>query len=202
MEAYMRDQYPFLGLKQPVRMALTRDFLSENGAPSGNELIRVSSELWELPEREFQYTAIVLLEKKRKQAVPEFLSLYEKLIVSKSWWDTVDIIASKLVGQLFRNDPELARRTVPSWISSDNKWLRRTALLFQLTYKERTDAEWLFALIRECAHEKEFFIRKAIGWALREYAKTDAAAVRSFVAGTTLSGLSAREALKHIGSAE
>ena len=200
MEDYMKGQFPFLGLKQPERLALTRDFLKERGVPAGDELRRVAEELWELPEREFHYTAIALLEKRMKQADPSFVSLYEKLIASKSWWDTVDLLASKLAGRLFLSHPGLAREHIPLWISSDNLWLRRTALLFQLTYKEKTDAEWLFELIRTCADEKEFFIRKAIGWALREYAKSDPRAVRDFVAGTKLSPLSVREALKHIGS--
>ncbi|MBP1977715.1 3-methyladenine DNA glycosylase AlkD [Cohnella thailandensis] len=127
MENYMKGQFPFLGLKQPERLALTRDFLAERGVPAGDELRSVAEALWELPEREFHYTAIVLLEKRMKQADPSFVSLYEKLISSKSWWDTVDLLASKLAGRLFLSRPGLARERIPLWISSDNLWLRRSA---------------------------------------------------------------------------
>ncbi|KPV59960.1 DNA alkylation repair protein, partial [Paenibacillus sp. A3] len=102
------------------------------------------------------------------------------------------------VGELFTRFPELIPVRTQRWMASDSMWLQRTALLFQLRYKKRTDAALLFDLIRQCAASKEFFIRKAIGWALREYSKTDEAAVRRFVAETALSPLSIREALKYV----
>ncbi|TYP75585.1 DNA alkylation repair protein [Paenibacillus methanolicus] len=197
MAAYMRDQFPFLGLKNPERVALTRAFLAEHGLPAGEaELLQVAEELWSLPQREFQYTAMLLLEKRLKHAQPERMPLLERLITTKSWWDTVDILAGKLAGSLFARYPDLVDEYISKWTASDDMWLNRSALLFQLHYKERTDRELLFALVRRYAGHEDFFIRKAIGWALREYSKTDAASVTRLVEETLLSPLSAREALK------
>jgi len=198
MEAYMRHQFLFLGIKTPLRNELARTFLKEHGIPKGNELIQAVHELWELPEREFQYTGMVLLDKHRKHAEKMHVDFLEGLVTTKSWWDTVDLIASGLIGFHFTAFPELIPSYTERWIVSDNLWLRRTALLFQLKYKQHTDKDRLFQYIRLCADENEFFIRKAIGWALREYSKTDASAVRQFVAETNLSSLSVREALKYI----
>ncbi|MDQ1910454.1 DNA alkylation repair protein [Paenibacillus sp. GD4] len=202
MEAYMKHHFPFLGLKTPERKVLMGEFVKEYGIPKGEKLLGVAEELWSLPEREFQYIAQGLLEKHVKKAEREHLDYLEKLIVTKSWWDTVDLLASKLVGGHLLRFPELIPAYTERWIGSDNLWLRRTALLFQLGYKEKTDEELLFRLIRRCAHEQEFFIRKGIGWALREYAKTSPEAVQRFVADTPLSPLSVREALKHVGEGE
>lgn len=199
MEAYMRNQFPFLGLKTPDRTQLTREFWKDHGTPKGEELLQAADELWELPEREYQYTALVLLDKHRKQADMLHIERLEHLIITKSWWDTVDIVAGSLIGFHLLKYPELAADYPDRWIRSDNRWLRRTAILYQLKYKKMTDAERLFRYAEQLKDENEFFIRKAIGWALREYAKTDAEAVKQFVARTALSPLSAREALKHVG---
>ncbi|MFC5647811.1 DNA alkylation repair protein [Paenibacillus solisilvae] len=199
MIAYMRNQFPFLGIKMPQRSALTKQFMKENGAPSGEELEQAVRELWALPEREFQYTALMMLEKRVKEITPAQTELLEHIITTGSWWDTVDVIAGHLVGALFSRYPELIPVYTQKWIHSDNLWLRRTAILFQLQYKGRTDKELLFSFIRLCAGEEDFFIRKAIGWALREYSKTNPDAVRQFVAGIELSPLSKREALKRMG---
>lgn len=197
MAAYMREQFPFLGLKNPERVALTRAFLAEHGLPAGEEeLLLVAEELWALPQREYAYTAMLLLEKRLRQAGPERMPVLEKLITTKSWWDTVDMLAGKLAGSLFARYPALIEAYIPKWAASDDMWLNRSALLFQLHYKERTDRELLFDLIRRFARHEDFFIRKAIGWALREYSKTDAASVARLVAEEPLSPLSAREALK------
>jgi len=198
MSAYMQNHFPFLGLRSPERLKATRTFFTEFGIPSYEQLDGIVRELWALPEREFHYTAIQLLEKKMKQAERNQVELLEQLITTKSWWDSVDIIAGKLVGSLFARYPELIQSYVSRWVKSDEMWLRRSAILFQLHYKERTDKELLFECIRCCAHENEFFIRKAIGWALRQYAKTDKQAVFRFVEATELLPLSRREALKHI----
>ena len=132
-----------------------------------------------------------------KVASARFIDTARELVTTKSWWDTVDSLASHTVGRLVRTHPELVA-VMDEWIGSDDIWLARTALLHQLTWKNDTDAERLFAYCLRRASEKEFFIRKAIGWALREYSKTDEAAVRAFVAEhrATLSGLSRTEALR------
>jgi 3-methyladenine DNA glycosylase AlkD len=127
---------------------------------------------------------------------PGFLAPIRTLVTTKSWWDTVDSLAKNGAGGLVLRYPELAG-TMDRWVESENMWLRRTAILHQLGFKERTGADRLFRYCELRAHEQEFFIRKAIGWALREYSKVDADAVRRFVADhdAALSGLSKREAL-------
>lgn len=199
MEAYMRNQYPFLGMKTPERSALTKAFWAEHGIPSGEELLDVVRQLWLLPEREFQNVGMAYLDKYAKQAKPGDIESFERLVTTKSWWDTVDYLASHTIGDLLAKYPELIPDYPDRWIRSDNLWLRRTAILYQLRYKQRTDTGRLYGYILLCKDESEFFIRKAIGWALREYAKTDPDAVRSFVAEHRLSPLSEREALKNIG---
>ncbi|WP_205516997.1 DNA alkylation repair protein [Paenibacillus sp. SYP-B3998] len=202
MEAYMRNQFPFLGIKNPERVALTKQFWKEHGFPKADEGVQIAQELWQLPEREFAYTAMMILVKLRKELEKSHLEVLEGFVVTKSWWDTVDIIADHLIGYYLQQFPELIPASVEKWLVSDNMWLQRTAILFQLKYKQKTDVPLLFDCIRRMADSKEFFIRKAIGWALREYSKTDAEAVRAFVATTELSPLSVREALKAIHRSE
>ena len=127
------------------------------------------------------------------------MDLCEQLIIQKSGWDTVDHLAINVAGPLCRNHPALIKTHIHEWRHAADSWLRRSAILFQLKYKNKTDADLLFDIIRDQAEDDEFFIRKAIGWALREYAKTEPDRVRAFVDDTSLKPLSRREALKHIG---
>jgi 3-methyladenine DNA glycosylase AlkD len=200
MRAYMKDRFPFFGIKSPVRASLVRDFITARGLPPIDEIESVAMRLWQAPERECQYAALDLTERSLKRLPPESIAWIERLIVTKSWWDTVDQIASHLVGGLFRTYPDLRDQWIDRWRIADDLWLRRTTLIFQLGAKRETDAELLFALIQENLASREFFIQKAIGWALREYAKTDRPAVEAFVAATPLAPLSRREALKWIAS--
>jgi 3-methyladenine DNA glycosylase AlkD len=196
MAKYMRDQFPFLGLNSAPRQALFKQFLAEYGLPQLPEFEAIVLDLWRLPQREYQYTAQDLWHRMRKQLTPEFVVLLEYLITTKSWWDTVDGLASHAAGDLFKRFPETQAEAVQRWRHTDNIWLRRTTLLFQLAYKEATDKGLLFSLIQDNLESKEFFIQKAIGWALREYSKSDREAVSHFVAHTPLAPLSEREALK------
>lgn len=198
MEAYMKNHFPFLGIRNPARVALTKQFLKAHGIPKGEEAIRVAQELLALPEREFHYTAIMMLVQVRKTVNAQHIKLLEHFIVTHSWWDSVDTVADHLIGFHLQRFPDLIPDHVEKWLASGNMWLQRTAILFQLKYKKKTDVPLLFHCIQEMADSKEFFIRKAIGWALREYSKTDAVAVQTFVANTALSPLSVREALKVI----
>jgi 3-methyladenine DNA glycosylase AlkD len=200
MKKYMRDQFEFLGIKTPVRAALMKEFIKEHGLPPLEELDVIVRELWSLPQREFQYTVTSLIGKVEKKLEPEFISTLEYLIVTKSWWDTVDTLAGNTVGVHFRRFPKVREKYLKKWRKSDNFWLRRTAILFQLGYKEETDFDLLCEIIRENLGSDEFFINKAIGWALRQYAWTNPAPVKKFVRETKqLSPLSRREALKNIG---
>jgi 3-methyladenine DNA glycosylase AlkD len=196
MSRYMRDQFPFLGLKTPARQALLKQFIAAHGLPQSGDLEGIVRELWALPEREYQYSALNLLDRLIKKQPPEFVTVLEYLIVSKSWWDTVDSIAGHNVAVHFQRYPQVREAAIAAWRVSDNFWLRRTTLLFQLPYKSQTDPDLLFSLIRENLDSNEFFIQKAIGWALREYSKTNANAVVDFIATTPLAPLSGREGLK------
>ncbi|EDO1158432.1 DNA alkylation repair protein [Listeria innocua] len=199
MEAYMKNQFPFLGIRATERKKLVADFLRENGMP--DDLLELVVELFAEEERELQYAAIDLLSRYGKKQASEAIEIYEQLVTTKSWWDTVDGLAGTVVSNHFRLYPDLIPIYNEAWINGDNIWLARTAILFQLKYKEETNAELLFANCEKWLGSKEFFIQKAIGWALRQYAKVDSEAVRVFVNSHTLAPLSRREALKHIGEA-
>jgi 3-methyladenine DNA glycosylase AlkD len=196
MAQYMRDQFPFLGIKSPQRKALFKQFLGQHGLPQRQDLEAIVLDLWQLPEREYQYTAQDLWGRLRKQITPEFVGLLEYLITTKSWWDTVDGLASHAAGDLFKRFPQTGAETVQRWRHAEDFWLRRTTLLFQLGYKGSTDRGLFFSLIQDNLDSDEFFIQKAIGWALREYSKSNPEAVRHFVEHTPLAALSRREALK------
>ncbi|HHQ0140352.1 TPA: DNA alkylation repair protein [Listeria innocua] len=199
MEAYMKNQFPFLGIRATERKKLVADFLRENGMP--DDLLELVVELFAEEERELQYAAIDLLSRYGKKQASEAIEIYEQLVTTKSWWDTVDGLAGTVVSNHFKLYPDLIPIYNEAWINGDSIWLARTAILFQLKYKEETNAELLFANCEKWLGSKEFFIQKAIGWALRQYAKVDSEAVRVFVNSHTLAPLSRREALKHIGEA-
>lgn len=199
MAAYMKNQYPFLGIQSPERRALLKQFIQKHGKPTAEDsLQQVVKLLWELPEREFQNVAMSFLEARPKQVDATRIILLESIITQKSWWDTVDFLAGNLVGNYLRHYPEQIAHYPDRWIEADHMWLRRSAILFQLNYKWDTDEERLFNYIRRCAHEKEFFIAKAIGWALRQYARIKPDAVIAFVEAEPLQPLSKREALRAI----
>ena len=162
------------------------------------DLDPILRDLWALPQREFQYAANGLLEKFEGQLPPEFIETLEYMLVTKSWWDTVDIIATGTLGVHFKRHPKVRDKYLAKWRKSDNFWLRRATILFQLGYKKDTDFELLCDIIRENLSSQEFFINKAIGWALRQYTRIDPQGVRNFVATTPLNPLSAREALKSL----
>lgn len=198
MEKYMRNKFSFLGIKSPARKELTRNFFKKRGLPSLADLEQIVKELWDLPAREYQYFTLDLLGKMAKKAPIEFIDVYEYLIVTKSWWDTVDGIAPNLIGGHFKKNPTLRLPYSEKWIANDNIWLQRTAILFQLKYKNTTDVELLQKYILQRSNSTEFFVQKAIGWVLREYSKTDAKTVFEFVEmyKSELAPLSYREALK------
>jgi 3-methyladenine DNA glycosylase AlkD len=196
MKQYMRNQFEFLGIKTPEAKALFKTFVAEHGLPAITQLDTVVRELWTWPEREYQYIALSFLDKLQKKLSPDLVPLLEHTIIHKSWWDTVDSIASNNVGKLLEQYPDHRDAVILLWQASDNFWLRRTTLLFQLRYKIATDEALLFSLVRANLDSSEFFIQKAIGWALREYSKTNSEAVKVFVDQEPLAPLSRREALR------
>ncbi|MBF8436360.1 DNA alkylation repair protein [Halanaerobiaceae bacterium Z-7014] len=197
-KSYMRDKFEFFGIKANSRRKATREFMRKERRPDYNELDNVVKKLWKLPEREYQYFAQELVEKCLQDFDREIIELFEYMVVNKSWWDTVDLIAKKLIGSYFIKFPEEKENYLDKWITSENIWLQRSALLFQLGYKEKTDVDLLFDIIMHLKAIDEFFIQKAIGWSLREYSKVDAKVIREFVKNNDLSSLATREALKSI----
>lgn len=190
-QAYLKDQFPFLGISKPIQQKICAQVFPEVPFSSLEE---TALELWAAGEREFHYAALDFVLFHRKKWEKRHLELFEKLVRTHSWWDTVDTIAVHLIGTLLLEHPELVSAR-DRWLTDSDFWVRRSALLFQLRWKERTDEKWLFSACLKLAGEKEFFIRKAIGWALREYGKTAPAAVKKFLEENKqiLSALSYRE---------
>jgi 3-methyladenine DNA glycosylase AlkD len=200
MRAYMRDQFAFLGIPAPRRRLLTRQALAGLTRPSEAELCAIALACWDLPEREYQHFACDYLRQYAAVCTPAALDTARTLITTKSWWDTVDALAARFVGPIVGRHPS-ALSTMDDWAAGDDLWLARTAILHQLTYGPRTDQARLFRYCLGQAAHRDFFMRKAIGWALRQYAKTDPEAVSQFVRAhaSHLSALSVREALKNLG---
>jgi len=198
MSAYMRDQFPFLGIKAQDRKQLQKEIANETGyakKPFSEEFVRC---LWKLPEREYQYFAVDYLTSKSRTLQRDHINLLEDLITTKSWWDTVDALASNVVGKLCIKYPDIPHKEILQFSESGNMWLIRTAILFQLKYKNKTDTDLLADVIERHSETGEFFIDKAIGWALRQYARTDEEWVLEFLNTHTLAPLSIREAEKHL----
>jgi 3-methyladenine DNA glycosylase AlkD len=198
MENYMKNHFPFFGIKKPQRAELEKQFFKETGIlkePFQQEFVW---ELWQKPEREYQYTGMVYMEKSLKKLEKTDLPFMEKLLTTKSWWDTVDAIAPKPVGEIARRFPEVIPEAIDKWAVHENMWLRRAAILFQLKYKQQSNEALLYRYIVQNADSKEFFIQKAIGWALREYSKSNPSSVKAFIASVRLAPLSVREGSKYL----
>ncbi|MBU0473665.1 MAG: DNA alkylation repair protein [Bacteroidetes bacterium] len=200
MAKYMKNKFEYYGIKSPLRKELCKPFLKKENLPTIEEIEGIIKELWNEPQRELQYFAMELLSKYSKLLKQDDYFLFEYMIKTKSWWDTVDYIAAIIVGNHFKLYPELKKSISEKWINANDMWLNRTAILFQLKYKQATDEKMLFSYIMKHNSSTEFFHRKAIGWALREYSKTNPKSVFKFVNENEnrLSGLSKREALKII----
>jgi len=201
MQSYMKTEMPFYGVQKPGREPILRQLVGEFAPADREEYEALATALWVLPHREEKYLAQGVAACFRQFIVPESLSLYRRFIVEGAWWDFVDETATHMIRELVIDRPEETWPVVDGWVDDDDMWLRRAAIICQVGAKERTDADRLWRYCSARAHEREFFIRKAIGWALRDYARTDAAAVAGFVDRhrDDLSGLSFREATKHIG---
>jgi len=200
MSAYMRDMFPYLGIKTPVRRKLSSAFIKEakkeakNGAAIDWEFI---SECWEL-EREFQYLALDYLQAVSLRLKPEDLPQLRELVLAKSWWDTVDSLDS-IIGGIVLSHPEL-KAVMLAWSTEENFWLRRIAIDHQLQYKDKTDTKLFEQVLVNNLGQKEFFINKSIGWSLREYSKINPAWVGDFLERyrEQLAPLSVREASKYL----
>ena len=196
MSAYMKNKFPFIGIQKPVRAALSKDFFKE--AKKRNVLDwQFVDQCYKLPEREFHYLAIDYIQSLSNLLVMDDIMRLEKLITTNSWWDSVDSL-DEIVGNLCLKYPELKESVVSKWIESSNLWLKRVAINFQLKYKEKTDVDFLSRAILYNSDSKEFFVNKAIGWALREYSKTNREWVSQFLKNNSLTPLSVREASKYL----
>lgn len=196
MRKYMREKYPFLGVKKPERHEVFKALYKLHG--SREDWYEVSSELFAMPEREFQYVAMEYVKKANKSWDARLPALCEQWIGEESWWDVVDFLAPQILGPYFLQFPAERDVWIKRWMNSGNFWLQRVCLVFSLGYKDKTDTVLLAKTIQTLSSSKEFFIQKAIGWALRQYARTDAEWVLDFVENNALAPLSKREALKHL----
>ncbi|MFH9829027.1 DNA alkylation repair protein [Streptomyces bobili] len=201
MRAYMKDVAPFLGIPTPERRALSRSVLAGLPRPDEADCTAIGLRCWALPEREYHYFAVDYLRRYAGRCSSAFLPVVRRLVTTVSWWDTVDLLAVRVVGPLVAADPRLTAE-MDAWITDDDLWVARTALLHQLGYKDRTDTGRLFGYCLGQSGHPDFFVRKAIGWSLREYAKTDPDAVRDFLARERgrFAPLTVREAVKNIGA--
>ncbi|MDN2480973.1 DNA alkylation repair protein [Vibrio agarivorans] len=202
MKAYMRGQFEFFGIKSGPRREALKPLFSRSDLPCVEHVPEVVQELWALPQREYQLVAIDLLIKQKKRLPESYLTNLEQLITTHSWWDTVDMLATHIASALFIQYPVQTSEYIQRWRESENIWLRRTALLYQLKFKADTDEALLFSLIKENQHDNEFFIQKAIGWVLREYSKTAPTSVINFIEEQGILGLARREALKWLNKSD
>ncbi|OJH17076.1 hypothetical protein BLX88_20390 [Bacillus obstructivus] len=199
MEKYMKNNFKFFGLRAPLVKEVFKNFISYYSIQQ-NELKDLITYLWVKEEREYQMIAILFLNHYKKWLKEEDLTLIQYCITHKSWWDSVDSIATNILGHYMKTYPHHIYPTTEKWLESNDIWLQRSILLFQLKYKTNTNLSILFNSILFLKDSKEFFIQKAIGWALREYSKVDSEKVIQFVESTDLAPLSKRESLKWIKS--
>jgi len=200
MTAYMKNKFPFIGIKAPLRQELFRIFWPKDKTFIKEHFRDIVNELWTLPEREYQMMALLILSKCRNLLRPADLSFVENLITTKSWWDTVDFLATNCIGHILLNEENLTELAVKRYINSRNMWLFRTALIFQLKYGQKTNKKRLFGVIKSSFGSTDFFINKASGWALRQYSKHDKETVKTFLSlhKNYLSKLTIREASKYL----
>ncbi|SIT45893.1 putative DNA alkylation repair enzyme [Paraburkholderia piptadeniae] len=201
MERYMLNRYVFLGLPAPVRRAAVKTLIAQHW-PSSHSLLDAARQLWNKGEREYCYTAIDLLMRHHRLLSIDDISTLRELLAQESWWETVDGLTSVIGAVLLASDRASGegQASMDEWVQDGNVWVRRAAMLHQRGWRLNTDRQRLFRYAKQLAGEKEFFIRKAIGWALRDYARWDDKSVREFVRVNmqTLSPLTVREALKRI----
>lgn len=198
MESYMKNKFGFFGVKSVQRKQILKHVVISHKDEVTENIRQIGIKLYQKPQREFHYCAMEILAKfLKKKYLIEDIDLIETLITTHSHWDTVDFIAKHIFGNYLIQFPEQTNLIVNRFSDSNNMWLNRSAILFQLGYKENTNSKILFHECKKHSKSKEFFIQKAIGWALREYAKTNPKEVKQFVDSNKLEPLSSREALKH-----
>ncbi|MEZ5041257.1 MAG: DNA alkylation repair protein [Saprospiraceae bacterium] len=192
---YMRNLFEYYGLKAPEWLAIAKTLFQEHGVFKGEALTSFVRLCMADEYREINYFGIEMMQQVLKKQPADFIDFLEELILTKSWWDSVDWLA-KLAGIHFLRYPDLIKPVTEKWMNSNNIWLQRTALIFQLLYKEKTNVPLLFGYIQRLAHSPEFFIQKGAGWALRQLTRREPEMVIEFVKTNNLAPLTKREALK------
>ena len=204
-QRYLKSAMPCLGVRLPVLRRVTRQVLVRHRLAERTDWLALVQELWDgATHREERYAAIAVLRLPHYRlwaTDPSLLPLLRHLVMTGAWWDLVDELAAHCVGGILRAHPVQVTPVIRAWAGEEDLWVRRTAILSQLTFKGHTDVVLLADAIEQSLGDPDFFARKAIGWALRAYAATDAHWVRDFVKhhADRLSRLSVREALKHLG---
>jgi 3-methyladenine DNA glycosylase AlkD len=199
MEAYMKDNFHYLGIKTEQRRIILKQLWKKHKSEIQSDFRGISWSLFTKKEREFQYCGMeILIQEIKKNYKKEDDLLIEKWLTTHSWWDSVDLLAKYLLGNYLLQFPEKTSEVIERFSNSENRWLNRSALLFQLNYKKNTDFELLKSECEKHKNSKEFFIQKAIGWALRDYGRFNPNAVKNYVENTNLKPLSKKEALRNI----
>lgn len=200
MSKYLRNQFSFFGIKTKERRTIFKTISKENLEEISKNSRIIAWELYLKPERELQYCGIeILIQQLKGNYKKEDIQLIEKMLTTNSWWDSVDTIAKNILGHYLLEFPLETEKVIERFSNSDNMWLNRCSIIFQLGYKKKTNFNLLQSECEKHKKSNEFFIQKAIGWALREYGKTNPDAVKKFVINANLKLLSYKEALKHIG---
>lgn len=199
MKSYMRNQFEFYGIKTKLRRDLLKTSVAHFKDDINKDIRSISKELFIAPYRELHHCGVELFEKKlRKKYHKNDIHQIEFFMTTNSWWDTVDFIAKQILGAYLKQFPEETETIISRFSESKNMWLNRSAILFQLGYKNQTDEVLFYNLCLQHRNSDEFFIQKAIGWALREYGKTNPESVLRFVQSNTLKPLSEREAIRNL----
>lgn len=194
----MKHNFDFFGISSPERNSIQKVFMLKEALVDKSQMTESIKQLWLEPQRELQYFAQEYAFKYIKQIEESDIKLYEFMIINKSWWDSIDYVSPKLVAAYFKKYPQNRDAIIKKWLKSKNMWLQRSAILFQLKYKEETDTIFLSYVINSLLGSKEFFINKAIGWILREYGKTNPEWVIIFCKNTDLAPLSRKEGMRII----
>jgi len=199
MENYMKNNFSFFGIKNQPRKAILKPLWRKYKDEIKLDFRNIALALFDKTEREFHYCAMEIIFKEiNKKFVKEDIQLIEKLITKNSWWDSVDFLAKYLLGNYLLQFPEKTLPIIERFSNSTNMWLNRSAIIFQLDYKVKTNFDLLKAECEKNKNSKEFFIQKAIGWALRDYSRFNPNGVQDYVNSTQLKPLSQREALRLI----
>ncbi len=193
---YMRNQFEYFGLKAPVWTGLAKVIFKEEGIFQDKALIDFVELCMDDEHREMNYLGIEMAQRAQKKEGKDFIQLIEIMLLANSWWDTVDWLASTLAGKYFKTFPEQIKPITDKWMASENMWLQRSCIIFQLKYKDQVDEDLLFGFIRQIADSKEFFLQKAAGWALRQHSRVNPDRIISFIKNEKLAPLTKREGLR------